>query len=101
MRMMFVILALMTLTSCGGGRVTGTIGSACMEAGRAAANPALCSCVQRAANARLSGAEQRRAAEFFADPQKAQDTRQSDNAGSERFWERYKDFAALARSMCG
>jgi len=67
-----------------------------MDAGRSAANSATCSCIQQAANRTLGNSDQRRAAELFADPQKAQDTRQSSSA----FWTRYRSFANTAESMC-
>ncbi len=100
MRKFFAIAGLFILAACGGARVSGDIGKACMAAGRSAANPSLCSCVQQAANQSLSASDQRRASAFFEDPQKAQDTRQSDNPSSEAFWRRYKDFTARAELMC-
>lgn len=101
MRARHLVLALaLGLAACGGGRVTGDVSKACMSAGRQAANPALCSCVQQAANQSLTGAEQRRAAAFFADPQRAQDTRQSGNSGDRAFWTRYRAFTSLAETMC-
>lgn len=100
MRQMIAIAGLLTLAACGGGRVTGDISKACMAAGRSTANPTLCSCVQQAANLSLSASDQKRAAAFFDDPQKAQDTRQSDNPGTEAFWRRYRDFAERAELMC-
>ena len=99
-RFIFAALAVLTLTSCGGSRVSGDVGKACMSAGRSQANPELCSCVQRAANVTLRGSDQARAAEFFADPQKAQDMRQSDNSGHEAFWLRYKAFVSTAEAIC-
>jgi len=94
-----VVAALLVLAGCGG-RVSGEIGQACMSGGRSAANAALCSCVQQAANQSLSGAEQRRAAAFFAEPQLAQDTRQSDRPQDEAFWPRYRAFSERATAMC-
>lgn len=99
MQKLAVFAILLTLTACGG-RVTGEVGKACIAADRRAANSSLCSCVQRAANATLTGSEQVRAATFFEDPQLAQDTRQSDNSSNERFWQRYKKFSATAKRMC-
>jgi hypothetical protein len=103
MRRISLILVALALAGCGGGggRVTGEIGQACMRADRDAASVRLCSCVQQAADSSLNGAEQRRAATFFADPQRAQDTRQSDGSGDERFWDRYQAFVERARAMCG
>lgn len=102
MRKQAIILAMagLVLAGCGGG-VRGELGKACMAGGRSAANPALCNCVQRAADQSLTGAEQRRAVAFFEDPHRAQETRQSDNRGDENFWQRYRAFANRAEAMCG
>lgn len=100
MRMILVIGAMATLAACGGGRVTGDVSRACMSAGRTAASPQLCSCVQQVANQSLSGRDQARAAAFFADPQRAQDTRQSDNPNDEAFWLRYRAFTDRAAAVC-
>lgn len=106
MRWILAVVALVILSSCGGsgGRVSGSasgpLGSACMAAGRSGANGALCSCVQAAANQTLGASDQARAAEFFADPEKAQSTRMSDSSASEAFWERYRNFVSMAEAMC-
>ena len=98
MRYVIAVLSVFALTSCGGGgaRVSGPISKACMDAGRSAANPQSCSCIQVAANQTLSSSDQVRAAKFFADPQQAQDTRESGNS----FWKRYRAFASTAEAMC-
>lgn len=106
MRWIMAVAVLMALGSCGstGGRISGSasgpIGSACISAGRSGASGALCSCVQAAANQTLGGSDQARAAEFFADPEKAQSTRMSDSSASEAFWERYRNFVSMAEAMC-
>lgn len=106
MRYIFLVGALVSLASCGGGggrnlpSATGEISQACVAANRTAATSELCSCVQSVANQTLSGRDQSRAAAFFSDPQLAQDTRQSDNASSEAFWLRYKGFTELATQVC-
>ena len=99
MRKTGLTLILIALTACGP-RVTGEVGKACINGGRSAANARLCSCVQQAANQTLNGSEQIRAATFFADPQRAQDTRQSDNSASEAFWRRYRAYANSAEQAC-
>ena len=99
MRIILLTLVIFSLTSCGG-RVTGEIGKACIAADRSAANSRLCSCVQRAANATLNGSDQIRAATFFANPELAQETRQSGGSAG-RFWDRYKRFTESARQSCG
>ncbi len=102
MRYLLIAGALASLAACGGGGrgATGDISRACLEADRRAASPALCSCVQQVANQSLSGGDQSRAAAFFADPQLAQDTRQSDRGSDERFWTRYRAFTDLASEIC-
>ncbi len=100
MRKTGLTLILIALTACGP-RVTGEVGKACINGGRSAANAQLCSCVQQAANQTLNGSERIRAAAFFAEPDLAQSTRQSDNRSDERFWDRYKVFADTARRQCG
>ncbi|PTQ75632.1 hypothetical protein [Celeribacter persicus] len=79
----------------------GTIERACMASDRAANNRALCGCIQQVADMTLSGKDQRQAAKFFKDPQKAQDIRQSDNRSHEEFWLRYKAFGQAAAQYCG
>lgn len=97
-----LLAACLALAACGGSRgVNGEIGQACMRADRDAATARLCSCVQQAADRTLTAAEQRRAARFFADPHQAQETRQSDRAADENFWQRYRAFATYAENACG
>ncbi len=91
--------ALWILGGCGGG-VSGEIGRACMTSGRDSASAQLCSCIQGVANQSLSGSDQRRAARFFGDPDRAQDVRLSDSAGDDAFWERYRAFATRAEAIC-
>lgn len=100
MRVYISALALLALAACGGGRASGEIGSACMAGGRSAANTQVCSCVQQAANQTLRSGDQARAAAFFADPNEAQEVRQSNASGDESFWERYRNFASTAEAMC-
>jgi hypothetical protein len=101
MRYFLMAGALASMVACGGGRVVdGDLSQACLAANRSAASPALCSCIQQVANQSLSGSDQARAASFFADPQLAQDTRQSDRPADERFWTRYRAFTDLAEQIC-
>jgi len=74
---------------------------ACNQSGLDAANRALCGCIQDVANLTLSGSDQKLASTFYADPQKAQDIRQSDRIGHEQFWDRYKEFGETAKAFCG
>ncbi|KEO50537.1 hypothetical protein [Thioclava pacifica] len=77
----------------------GPVGNACMKAGRAG-SPALCGCIQKVADMTLSNRDQRRAAGFFHDPDRAQEVRMSDRQSDSDFWDRYKNFASTAESYC-
>ena len=79
---------------------SGPISSACQSAGHKQASRSRCGCVQAVANRSLSRSDQIRGASFFKDPQKAQDTRQSDNAASERFWKKWKAYGDDAARVC-
>lgn len=79
----------------------GVIKRACLDSNRRAANPQLCSCIQKVANKSLKGSERRKVAKWFDDPHKAQQTRMSDRTADERLWKRYKAFGAKARASCG
>lgn len=80
--------------------LAGPIERACLKSDRAAASRALCACIQGVADASLRPNEQRRGAQFFSDPQLAQDTRQSSRVSDERLWQRWRDFASLAEQRC-
>ncbi|MEP3635919.1 MAG: hypothetical protein ABJN14_01490 [Paracoccaceae bacterium] len=116
-RVLALGLVIVSLAACGSGRsggvtsarspvynpslfASGPISQACLRGGRDQASRARCGCVQAVANRHLSAADQRRGAAFFNDPQSAQDTRQSDNPSSERFWLRWKEFGASAGQLC-
>lgn len=99
MRNILILLAGLALAGCGGG-ASGEIGRACIRADREAATSSLCSCVQRVANQSLSAADQRRAADFFDNPDKAEEVRRSDAARDDAFWERYRAFADRAEAVC-
>ncbi len=79
----------------------GVIERACRNSNRSAASPQLCGCIQNAANSSLTKREQRKVAKWFADPHRAQETRQSDRRGDEALWLRYKAFGESARKSCG
>lgn len=81
--------------------MAGPISNACMKSDRKAKSRKLCSCMQAVANQELSRRDQKLAASFFKDPQKAQDIRQSDKHSNEQFWKRYKKFGATFSRSCG
>ncbi|WP_430464642.1 hypothetical protein [Tabrizicola sp.] len=84
-----------------GAALAGPIERACNKSERKAANRALCNCVQRAADSSLSNRDQRRAASFFKDPEKAHKVWMSKTKSDDAFWDRYKAFGAAAEAMCG
>lgn len=78
----------------------GVVERACLKSDRKAASRSLCGCIQDVADISLSGSDQKTAASLFADPQKSQDIRQSDNRSNETFWLRYKKFGEQVEMFC-
>ena len=78
----------------------GPIERACLRSDRDAANRALCSCIQQVADMTLRNGDQRRAAGFFSDPDRAHEAWMSQRASDDAFWERYKNFGATAEAYC-
>ena len=79
--------------------VAGPIDSACHGSERSG-SARLCGCIQQVADATLSRADQRRAAGFFRDAEKAQEVRMSKRDADNAFWARYKNFANTAQAYC-
>ena len=77
------------------------IKNACLQSERAAGQRTLCSCIQDAANRTLTARDQKLAASFFKDPNRAQDIRQSNARRHEDFWDRYENFGQVAETYCG
>ncbi|WP_411836853.1 hypothetical protein [Paracoccus sp. ME4] len=80
--------------------MAGPIDSACVRSDRARGNAPLCGCIQQVANQTLSRSDQRRAADFFRDPHRAQEVRTSKRDADNAFWARYRNFAAQAERYC-
>lgn len=78
----------------------GPIETACNRSDRQAANPAVCGCLQQVADMTLRGADQKRAAKFFTDPEQAHEVRMSTTDRDNAFWDRYKNFGATAEAYC-
>lgn len=78
----------------------GPVGSACQRSDRPAASRQLCACIDRVAMQTLSRADQRRAAQFFRDPDLAQQVRMHKSPATNDFWRRYRAFASSAESHC-
>ncbi|SEK36477.1 hypothetical protein [Roseovarius nanhaiticus] len=119
MRNVLIVGTMLALAACGGvnrfddrGRnsrapapiyaptATGPINSACLASDRKARSSQLCGCIQAVADQTLSRGDQIRAVRFYDDPQAAQDTRQSDNASDERFWDAYSNYGKRAAQVC-
>ena len=77
----------------------GPVERACLRSDRQV-NPALCDCIQRIADRTLTRRDQRQAARFFRDPQRAQDVRMSTRAADDAFWDRYTAFGSAAARAC-
>ena len=88
------------LSFLGSAAFAGPIERACNGSDRDAANRSVCACIQSVADQSLTNAEQRRAAKFFSDPDRAQETRVSDTSRDEAFWERYVAFGRQAEAYC-
>jgi hypothetical protein len=78
----------------------GPIETACTRSDRANGNRNLCRCIQSVADQTLTRADQRQAARFFRDPQRAQDIRTSKSARDNEFWSRYRAFGSAAEQRC-
>ena len=76
------------------------IESACNRSDRAGASRGLCACVQQIANQHLTRGDQRQAARFFSDPDRAQAVRVSRVERDRAFWQRYRTFADAAEARC-
>ena len=73
---------------------------ACLKSDRAGGNRTLCGCIQDAANLTLTSRDQRLAASFFRNPDRAQEVRMSDSRRDEVFWDRYQAFGRTAEHYC-
>lgn len=113
MRVLASVMVLALVAGCGGGArmdrgdagmvtrfSTGPISRACLSSDRKARNSRLCGCIQTVANSSLSGADQRKAARFFRDPQRAMDVKMSKTTSDDAFWDRYEVFASRSEQSC-
>ena len=91
---------LIAVTLTGAAEAGGPIERACNRSDRDAATPQMCRCLQRVADVTLKRREQRMAASFFRDPDRAQEIRQSDRGNHEAFWQRYTYFGSAAELNC-
>lgn len=78
----------------------GPIENACLKSDRRQANRQLCGCIQQVADMTLRSGDQRKAANFFRDPDQAQKVRVSKSDNDNEFWARYKSFGDAAEAFC-
>lgn len=78
----------------------GLIERACLSSGKGQASRQVCDCIQQVADMTLRGSDQRRAASFFRDPEKAQKVKMSKSAADDAFWDRYAAFGEQAEAFC-
>ncbi len=78
----------------------GALERACNASEQQGGNRNLCGCIQQVADLTLNGREQKLAAGFFKDPQKAQVMRQSARRRDETFWQKYLAFGESAALYC-
>ncbi|SHG90767.1 hypothetical protein [Marivita hallyeonensis] len=112
MKLLLAMMVLALAAGCGGSRFdggdsgtvtrlsSGPISRACLTSDRKARNSRLCGCIQTVADRSLSGADQRKAARFFRDPQRAMDVKMSKTPSDDAFWERYTAFATRSETSC-
>jgi len=96
-----IFSSLVLVTMAGSAPASDLIRKACLKSARPAVTARLCTCIQRVADQRLERGEQRLAASFFLNPQKAQRIRQSANARNAVFWQRYRQWGDAAEKACG
>lgn len=98
---LLALCAIVALPALSSVALAGPIENACNRSHRNAANRQVCSCIQQVADQTLRNADQRRAASFFKDPDKAHKVWMSKSKSDDAFWDRYKEFGAQAEAYCG
>jgi hypothetical protein len=78
----------------------GPIESACNRSDRQQATRSLCRCIDNVADRSLTRSEQREVAQFFSNPQRAQDVRMSSSSRDNQLWDRYRAFGVAAERSC-
>ncbi len=95
-----MLLAMPVVAALPASSYAGPIERACLNSDRKAANRALCGCIQQVADMTLRNGDQRKAAAFFRDPERAQKIKMSKRNGDDTFWKRYKAFGDQAEAYC-
>lgn len=99
MRHITILLAVAIALSAGPVRAN-LIVDACLQSNRTAASRAVCSCIGSVAEQTLTRGQIRQGARFFSDPQRAQDTRQSDRRSDRALWQAWRRFGEAAEARC-
>lgn len=97
--MRYMAIAVVAAWAAAGTVEASTIERACLASDRPKTR-SLCGCIQQAANVTLTGRDQRMAAQFFTNPHRAQEVRQSGRNNHAAFWQRYQRFGATAEAYC-
>lgn len=100
MKPFLVFSAALALSLLSGAAFAGPIEKACNRSDRKAANRPVCNCIQQVADMTLQNTDQRRAAKFFTNPDKAHAAWMSKSSRDDAFWDRYKQFGAYAERYC-
>jgi hypothetical protein len=93
-------LAALVLMGVTGAVSAGPVERACVASVRAKGNSSLCGCVQKVADVTLSGADQVMVAQFFLNPDKAEEVRMKSTVSANAFWDRYTVFGEQAQMAC-
>jgi hypothetical protein len=92
--------AAVTVSLTSSAAFAGPIERACMRSDRQQASRQVCACIQQVADMTLRGSDQRKAAAFFTNPDRAQKVRMSKSDADNDFWRRYKAFGDQAEAQC-
>lgn len=95
-----IMVTALAVAQLGSMALAGPIETACNRSDRQSASRSLCRCIEQVADQTLSGSDQRRAAAFFKDPEKAHQAWMSKRDADDAFWDRYKAFGAQAEAYC-
>ena len=95
-----IMVTALAVAQLGSMALAGPIETACNRSDRQSASRSLCRCIEQVADQTLSGSDQRRAAAFFKDPEKAHQAWMSKRDADDAFWDRYKAFGEQAEAYC-
>ena len=94
------LLGALVLMGVAGAASAGPVERACLTSARAGGNSSLCGCIQKVADITLGGSDQLMVAQFFLNPDKAEQVRMQSTPSANAFWDRYTQFGAQAQMAC-